>query len=1659
MAPSNPKAAGGTKRKEAPSKSQQKSGGNGQQSGGSRSAKRVKIHDARNLRTQRSDAALEDGKLNLEKFLNTREFEIKALESSMKKCKSANATRVFQQVPRAMRRRTASHNVKRVPKRLRDRARKEMMEDNTPTVESRKRRPRTTRARIRAETRKKLRFLAAKKQKKKLVTAGEKSAGDDSTTKTPVETRAPRPKIRRDTPNEPPKAQSKFRKRQMNKTWLPTHLWHAKRATMTEPTEPLWRFAIPLTPTAKCYRPTHRASGQQGVVVWDMSYMSTVALYGSAEGMERALRALGLSQDGLWGARGQKWRAGLRKWTGILSRQTKDSRRDIGPATIVWNPEPPAGEDSMEAAGNAPKKPQRQLFLRCHPSCFQELFNEMVRLAKLQKPQLHVEDLRFEIGSIELTGPGSTEALLGVLRPFYDSPEMTECHGSVFKRLAGVTNPATLPKDAILAFSANDPRLAYPPKRISIPGGSNQALMDTLTQWPVDETLKPFDIFSRHRRHQASLLASQKSINRRRGVNTPGESLPVSTVDPPIPVLLLASRSAADGQAQGTWTMLAPWKCIQAIWYSLMHYPLNTGGNPRLGGLDEQRQIAFEHGTPWFPGDFLATDAGLNWELEQRAKRKRDWDRRPKGKRVEWKSLDLGAGRKGEIGDGLACDFEHLFGVSKINGPQAPAPSSISGATEAMELDPPEQAENAGTQGLSHQTPTGLSAVRQISKASFNSLASSPAAGNPPANSIVTVNVSFVSRGVAATCARIYRLPSRVPKVSLQSTQTEVPASMPPPCTPGSLPADLRDQWLSKLPLKSTTTSNLNKRKAPQGAPRMPPGTDLETRKNLLAKSLPHTELPYPRPAANQVDVGGHPLCPDEEDLIGFVTTGSFSLSEGKGSAIGSISAEKALAALRETGLREGKLCIRKGGGLRRSSCLCSVWCVCFPPAQRHLFPTGTYHVLSPPTTTPPHHHTDWFPICPRTNHNQNHAASATGPPELSDTDYLREVLGRPCDRTEFDLELEVIAKATALGIELPLEGGRLIASEEPNTSSADESSDDITLPVQHGRTTSTSSNDTANSGSTSQTSRHSIVLPATLTESAVRRRSRTFLTFSQYDKYLGQIDSILDQPKFLRSGPAKPEKERSVGLLVRAGTIRGVQGLKRSITKRLRMHRSTSSSAAPIPCICCCEDFTRDKNILQTLPCGHNYCPDCLEVMISQSIIDESMMPPRCCTQPIPSSIIKNILPRDKQQLFLKAVVQYSTPWEVRLFCPNTACGEFIPPVSKMDPKHPFEAICKYCRTRVCIMCKRNAHRLGQDCPEDTELDAVLKIGESSGWRRCYKCRTLVELAQGCTHMTCRCKAQFCYICGAVWEPCVGCPNFCNGEEELERRRIAEEARQAELEAEELAREKAAQAEELARQEAEKRAMESTEFKQLRRDQEAEMLRFREFEKKAKGAMRARQLNKKLALVERYTELTEKMRDRHAKTEQHLEDRQVMVEFELHASLEEKEKKIRLKLRHMEEYCNGNGKIVLDRDSKMPIRQITLKDREQLRQQYFIRDGMQRRHEAEINVLREKQAKAMEELKERHVKETEALADRRAEEIEDLAVEFTNEEELLVNTFRERKTRLISRWEIAIETLRVQMEKQHNGLRYAGIALPKWPDETSAAEYITLAFMSEDAR
>jgi ribonuclease P/MRP protein subunit POP1 len=474
------------------------------------------------------------------------------------------------------------------------------------------------------------------------------------------------PRIKKNTLREPPVPKAKFRKRQLNKTWLPTHLYHAKRAHMSPAKEPLWRFAIPLRPTEKCYRQTHRASTSRGTIAWDTSYVSTIGLQGVEKSLINLLKALGVGcadeDKTIWTRSRTKWIRGTRAWHGMLFKRQAYPLDCLCPATIIWNPieEVNHNDESHEITA---KQPKRKLLIHAHPSAFLQLWEEVLRLSKVQKPSVAVEDLRYEIGSIEIKGPSSTEALVGILKPVIESngaQSDSNTIGVIWNSLKLLQNPSMLPKDVVVAFEASDPRLNPRSQNYHTSDQNLDELFQVCSKWPLDTSIQPISLFDRDRRQKASqLLKSQKSINRRKSSLNPGQTPQIQQDDPKIPVLLFTQQHSSSGQ--GVWTLLLPWRIVQTVWYALMHYPLSIGSTPRFGGLVQSRQTMYESGRPWFPADFPGTEAGMKWEMHERANAKAEWERRPKGRRIEFTSLDLGMGRKGEIGDGWACDWERLL--------------------------------------------------------------------------------------------------------------------------------------------------------------------------------------------------------------------------------------------------------------------------------------------------------------------------------------------------------------------------------------------------------------------------------------------------------------------------------------------------------------------------------------------------------------------------------------------------------------------------------------------------------------------------------------------------------------------------------------------------------------------------------------------------------------------------------------------------------------------------------------------------------------------------------------------------------------------------------------------------------------------------------------
>ncbi|KAA8650387.1 E3 ubiquitin-protein ligase [Aspergillus tanneri] len=149
-------------------------------------------------------------------------------------------------------------------------------------------------------------------------------------------------------------------------------------------------------------------------------------------------------------------------------------------------------------------------------------------------------------------------------------------------------------------------------------------------------------------------------------------------------------------------------------------------------------------------------------------------------------------------------------------------------------------------------------------------------------------------------------------------------------------------------------------------------------------------------------------------------------------------------------------------------------------------------------------------------------------------------------------------------------------------------------------------------------------------------------------------------------------------------------------------------------------------------VPCGHKFCRDCTRQMFLGAIKDEELYPPRCCSNIVPPGIALRVLSYDELRAFGERAIEWTT--KDRLYCAEPTCSRFIPPFAIQDD----HGTCLECHQQTHLPCRSFAHP-GVDCPMDGALHSVLAMADAENWRRCFNCRTMVELQHGCNHITCR--------------------------------------------------------------------------------------------------------------------------------------------------------------------------------------------------------------------------------------------------------------------------------------------------------------------------------
>ncbi|EDR00737.1 uncharacterized protein LACBIDRAFT_312942 [Laccaria bicolor S238N-H82] len=184
------------------------------------------------------------------------------------------------------------------------------------------------------------------------------------------------------------------------------------------------------------------------------------------------------------------------------------------------------------------------------------------------------------------------------------------------------------------------------------------------------------------------------------------------------------------------------------------------------------------------------------------------------------------------------------------------------------------------------------------------------------------------------------------------------------------------------------------------------------------------------------------------------------------------------------------------------------------------------------------------------------------------------------------------------------------------------------------------------------------------------------------------------------------------------------------------------------------CGEQVRVRDSLHT-PCDHFYCRGCVVDLVETFTRDESLYPLRCCQQPIPPENIMTFVSSRLQILFTAKSREFGTPSQRRIYCAVPTCSAFLGSSEGVPAASTFP--CPKCRGLTCVYCKQPGHP-NEACKEDpaAQLTQELRaLASSEHWQTCPGCNAIVELEQGCYHMTCRCRTEFCYLCAVRWKEC----------------------------------------------------------------------------------------------------------------------------------------------------------------------------------------------------------------------------------------------------------------------------------------------------------------
>ena len=200
---------------------------------------------------------------------------------------------------------------------------------------------------------------------------------------------------------------------------------------------------------------------------------------------------------------------------------------------------------------------------------------------------------------------------------------------------------------------------------------------------------------------------------------------------------------------------------------------------------------------------------------------------------------------------------------------------------------------------------------------------------------------------------------------------------------------------------------------------------------------------------------------------------------------------------------------------------------------------------------------------------------------------------------------------------------------------------------------------------------------------------------------------------------------------------------------------RQAKVAARKEECLICFNDIDPER-MFSIGKCSHRFCFQCVKQHVEVKLL-HGMIPncphDKCKSEMVIDACGKLLTPK-LGEMWKQRIKENAIPVTERVYCPYLKCSALMSKTKisesakSLQSAYPASGVrrCVECRGLFCVDCKVPWHgklscaeykKLHPNPPAD---DVKLKsLANNKMWRQCGKCQHMIELSQGCNHITCR--------------------------------------------------------------------------------------------------------------------------------------------------------------------------------------------------------------------------------------------------------------------------------------------------------------------------------